>query len=93
MRTLGTWITDVDEAIMECLQESGYELPPSPIAHNLKIEASTDHVGRRLRKLEKAGFLRLADSDRGYYGITDLGESVVNDQLSREEINELEPDG
>ena len=91
MRTLGTWLTDTDAAILELLTELDAELPPAVIHHNLGIDRSVTQVHRRLKPLRDAGLVeRLPETD-GYYRLSDLGRDVVDGNLSREEINKLKP--
>lgn len=92
MRTLGTWISEVDVAVLQLLEESEMRLPPAAIEANISEESSPTHVGRRCRKLAAAGLLESVESHHGYYRITQLGRDALQGNLSNDEINDLEPE-
>lgn len=89
---MGTWLTPTDSAILTVLDRSDMELPPAALTHNLPSDATVDHVGRRLRKLADGGLVYRHADQRGYYGITEIGQKLVRGDLSREKLNELNPD-
>jgi len=91
MRTLGTWLTDTDAAILSLLRENDLALPPMVIHYNLPIERSKSQVRRRVLVLRDVGLVEKLPETDGYYRITDLGRDLIDGNLSRGEINELEP--
>lgn len=69
------------------------EMPPKVWHHHITREqqVTADHLRKRLIKLQKAGLVETVDGTSGYYRITDLGKSYVNDELSRADMEELNP--
>ena len=85
MRPLVSWMTKSDPAILEILQESGLELPPAVISHNV-VGVSHPTVKRRLPILKEHGLVEKADEKRGYYRITDRGRAYLAGELDADEL-------
>lgn len=88
---MGTWLSETDDAILEFLEHTGVEAPPKVIHHNIGADVSKTQIHRRLKKLRETGIVERLDEPSGYYRLSDLGCDLVNGQLSRKEISELEP--
>lgn len=86
MRPLVSWMTRSDDAILELLATAGLALPPAVIAFNADVSRPT--VQRRLKKLLAHGLVEKAEPSRGYYRITDLGESYLAGDV---DADDLEP--
>jgi hypothetical protein len=92
---VGTWVSRADRAIIDFYYDKRIACPPRVVHFNLmrrNQEYVYEHIKRRMWKLEMTGILENVDEDRGYYVISDLGISLSEGELSREEINDLEPD-
>ncbi|AQL41629.1 hypothetical protein BV210_02370 [Halorientalis sp. IM1011] len=90
MRARVVWITIGDVDILEFLdghELDEFEAQPSHIAKNTTKAAST--VRDRIRVLRVAGLVERTD-DRGYYRISDLGRRYLSDDLTEDELEELE---
>ncbi|MFB6200440.1 MAG: winged helix-turn-helix domain-containing protein [Halorhabdus sp.] len=85
MRPRVEWMNQTDDRILELLDESGLDLSPSVIAHNL--EYSRSWVSRRLSKLSDASLIEVQSSN--YYAITERGKQYLVGDLDAEE---LQPD-
>lgn len=84
------WLTHTDEMIMQELTAGDAERP-SAIAHD--IERSTEYVADRCRQLALRGLLdELTDDRDGHreYRINELGTRYIRDEISAEELEELE---
>ena len=92
---LSTWLTSVDAAVLGLLDDSRMFLPPKVIMVNLEYRdrgASHTQIKRRLWKLDDAGLVKKSKDGYGYYAITDKGRKVISGQLSRQEVNDIEPE-
>lgn len=85
MRPLVSWMTKSDDTILELLNETGIALPPAVIAYNTPISHPT--VRRRLPKLLGSGLVCKADTERGYYAISEKGREYLSGSL---EVGDLE---
>ncbi|ELZ30585.1 phage PhiH1 repressor protein [Halosimplex carlsbadense 2-9-1] len=75
------WMNQTDDRILELLDESGLDLSPSVIAHNL--DYSRSWISRRIDKLEDSG---LVEADGTYYHISEKGRDYLAGDLTAEEI-------
>lgn len=84
---------DADKPILTVLSESGLALRPTSMKYNLEtrydFEVSEPTIYRRLKTMEYAGLIEKEDEDRGYYSITDLGDRLLDQGLSDEEVSEV----
>jgi DNA-binding IclR family transcriptional regulator len=81
MRPRVDWMNQTDDHILEMLAESGLELSPSVLAHNL--EYSRSWVSRRLSKLTEVG---LTEAVGSYYGITEKGRQYLTGDLDADNL-------
>lgn len=83
-----------DTPILRALRESGFALPPAVIDYNLEsrhgIEISYSTINRRLKYLSDASLVVKEYEDGGYYGLTELGERYLDNELSDDEIETIE---
>lgn len=90
---IGTWLTKLDMAILDF--HSTYRelaLPPKAVWYNAETGAIYNSCKRRMRALERAGLLEKLEEPNGYYQITSTGIDVIEGNLSKDEINELDPE-
>lgn len=92
MRPLVSWMTKVDDVILEWLAEQDIAAPPKVIQSNLEVPVSYSQVKRRVRTLEDNGLL-FKDADRGdYYAITEIGRWYLDGAVSGEKLELLATD-
>ena len=84
MRPRVEWMNQTDDRVLELLEESGLELTPAALAHNM--DYSRSWISRRMSKMADAGLVK-ADED-GYYGSTDRGRAYLSGDLDAEELEE-----
>lgn len=84
------------EFYQSCSNAVGYRvvLPATPVWRNLAEVAdltnkSADTVARRMRRLESLDLLEQTKG-RGYYRITDQGQRYLADDLTEDEIADLQ---
>ncbi|WP_286044806.1 hypothetical protein [Halalkalicoccus sp. NIPERK01] len=87
------WMVPADEYILEFLASLHYRnkrviQKPSSIGPN--IGYGNRHTANRCSALSKYGLLERHD-DAAKYTITDLGQRVVDNEISPEELNAIEP--
>ncbi|WP_193308876.1 PhiH1 repressor [Halorubrum halophilum] len=71
----------LDERILELLSEDENEfMSPSDIAGHSRIPYSSQHVGRRCKKLAEHGLLKPVA--RGVYTITEEGEAYLQGEYN-----------
>mgnify|MGYP000297790796 FL=1 len=87
MRPLVSWMTKSDPAILELLQESGLELPPAVISHNVD-GVSHPTVKRRITILNEHGLVKKASEKRGYYRVTERGRAFLAGDLDTDDLEE-----
>lgn len=96
MRTVIRGLSKYDAPILRGLEESGYALPPAVLDYNLQsrhdIEISYSTINRRLKKLSEAGLVEKEYDEGGYYGITELGKRYLENDLSKDEADQIEAD-
>ena len=83
MRPRVDWMNQTDDRILELLDESGLELTPTVLAHNL--DYSRSWVSRRLSKLVDAELV--AVDDGSYYLITEKGREYLAGDLETDELS------
>ncbi len=89
MRKSGKWMVLLDDRILELLEEEENEyMAPSDIAEDDRIHYSSNHVGRRCKKLAEHGLL--LSVGRGVYTITDDGRAYLRGEYNAAEQNDVE---
>ena len=89
MRKSGKWMVLLDERILELLSEEENEfMSPSDIADHKRIPYSSQHVGRRCKKLAAHGLLKPVA--RGVYTITEEGEAYLGGEYNAAESGNAE---
>jgi len=89
MRRSGKWMVLLDDRILELLnQEENEFMTPSEIADDDRIPYSSNHVGRRCKKLAEHGLLQSVG--RGVYTITDNGRAYLKGEYSAAENGNAE---
>jgi repressor of nif and glnA expression len=88
MKPIRSWLSPTDYQILSILSETGLWLSPTCIHANIRDSTSRDHVGRRLRLLDKTALLK--HKQKGYYATTDLGDKAMRGGLSEAEWDDLE---
>ncbi|WP_318569937.1 MarR family transcriptional regulator [Salinigranum marinum] len=79
----------LDDRILELLEEEENEyMAPSDIAEDDRIHYSSNHVGRRCKKLAEHGLL--LSVGRGVYTITDDGRAYLRGEYNAAEQNDVE---
>jgi len=89
MRYSGDWMTLADDRILEYIRENESG-SPSKIKKGGKIRYTSQHIGRRCRKLAENGLLKHLGN--GVYMITDDGEAYLDGQLDTETMQYLSED-
>jgi len=83
MRQPGDWMQNpTDDRILEVL-DSGLELGPAAIAHN--IDRTRSWVSQRLSVLVEYGLV--TESKPGYYGLTDDGRRYLAGELDASNLD------
>jgi DNA-binding HxlR family transcriptional regulator len=78
-------MTKSDPIILELLEESNLDLPPSVISHNIE-GISYSSVKRRLPELQQHNLVEKVSEKRGYYRITERGSSYLAGEIRTEEL-------
>lgn len=92
VRPLISWLSAVDDGLLRYMaRHPDLGMPPKTWHHNITKETrvSYDHLKRRLKLLEEAGLVEAEDDH--YYCISDLGVRYVNDEVSRDRMERLDP--
>lgn len=90
MRKSGEWMVLVDDRILEFIRENGGGTP-GEIAKSDYIRVSSQHVGRRCRKLADKGLLYHVGNSA--YTITERGEKYLDGEIDTEEgVADVPPD-
>lgn len=79
-----------DRYILEFLWNDGNELVATPRIISANIDYKHNTVRTRVGTLRRVGLLEYFDKDDGIYQLTDLGRRLLNDELTDEELEELE---
>lgn len=79
-----------DPFILEFLFNNGDPITSTPrvIAANIDYQPAT--ARERVTPLRRAGLIEYTDERSALYQITDLGERYLNDELSEDEIEEID---
>lgn len=89
MRPLVSWMTKVDDAVLEWLGETDIAAPPKVIHANLETPVSYSQVKRRVRTLNENGLV-YKDEERGeYYAISALGCWYLRGEIAGSELEAL----
>ena len=84
---------EADRPIMRILFETGLALKPGGIQYNLKtrydFEVHQQTLYRRLKHLRYADLIQKEDEEKSYYSITELGQELLNEDLTDEEVAEV----
>ncbi len=83
-----SWFSSIDYQIWALFRDHDLIMSRKVLAANLDYDA--DYTGKRLRKLRDAGFLEQREDS--LYQLSDLGRELLADNLSKEEIEALNPD-
>ena len=95
VRPLISWLTRVDDLLLRFMsQYPSLALPPKVWYHHLnkEVEISYTQVKRRLKKLSQTDLVNQNDDLGNGYQITDIGMKYVENQLSKETLEEMNPD-
>lgn len=79
-----------DVYILEHLYADGNRLIDRPIDIAANIGFAESTVGERVLTLRDAGLIEYYDESKGLYVISDLGARYLEDELTDDEIDELE---
>lgn len=89
--TVETWLTGVDADVLDFYQNYALRVNPKTVHLNAETEAIQNSIHRSMRKLRDAGLLE-TEGEKGYYSLTETGHKLVAGELSKAEINELDPE-
>jgi len=78
-------MTKSDPAILEFFAETGIAMPPAVVSYNIS-GVSHPTVKRRLPILVENDLLQKVDDSKGYYRITDRGESYLAGDLEADDL-------
>lgn len=92
MQYVGTWLTEIDRAILEFYQDHDIAVPPKVVQVNAETDALYNSVARRFRALERAGALEKLDDPSGYYRVTDKGLRIATGEMDRDELTAIKPE-
>lgn len=79
MRPHVSWMSQVDDILLEWLHETDIAATPKVIHTNLDTAVSYSQVNRRLHKLETNNLVTRDPNRNNYYAITDLGRTYLTD--------------
>lgn len=83
-----SWFAKIDYPLFGFFENHDIRVTPKVVADN--IGYGRNYTGKRLRALRDAGLLM--QHDNGSYELSDLGREFLADNLSREELEALDPD-
>lgn len=89
------WVSRVDRMVLDWLDsvDSVPAAPPKTIFIALENgDPSYNHLLSRLRKLERAGFLKRHPEAESHYMLTDKGQAFVNGEGQPEDYPDPDPD-
>ena len=92
MRPLVSWMTKVDDAILEWFESHEIAAPPKVIHTNLDVPVSYSQVKRRVRVLEENGLLDQDAEQSNYYAITTIGRWYLDGSIGPEKLEGLATD-
>jgi repressor of nif and glnA expression len=82
---------EADRPILHFLHETGLALRATDIIYNLdtrrNVEIPESTFYRRVKRLQHAGLVEKEDDS--YYAITELGERLLDEDLSDDELSEV----
>jgi len=81
-------MTRADEYILRLLDDADIAANPVTIAFNTGYNNS--YVAQRCRAMADAGLVTVESDDQAMYSISQLGRRYVRDNLSAQEIREIE---
>ena len=82
------WFSKVDYPLWNFLDKHRIIVTPSVIARNIGYD--NNYIGKRCRVMVEAGLMnRLGE---GVYEISELGEQFLDGELSRQELQALDPE-
>lgn len=84
-----SWFVKVDYPVVGFFETYDILVSPKVVSGNIDYDRS--YVGKRLRALRDAGLL--VQHENGLYELSDLGREFLAGDLSREEVEALDPDG
>ncbi|WP_233516914.1 PhiH1 repressor [Haloferax sp. Atlit-6N] len=92
MRKRGEWMSRVDDRILEAIRQDGNLTPLAVSREGLvpRVDIGRKYAGVRCRKLTEYGLLNRVD--KGLYGITELGEQFLDEELDTETLEKSEID-
>ncbi|RLM41261.1 ArsR family transcriptional regulator [Haloarcula sp. Atlit-47R] len=86
-------LTESDRSILQLLADSGIAVKPGTIRYNLRVRYDTEiaksTIHRRLPNLIHAGLVELEDEKSSRYAITALGERLLAENLSDDEVMQV----
>jgi len=88
MRPRISWMTRGDDYILQFFIEADIAASPNVIGYN--TEYSRQYVARRCKTLSEGGLLDRVDEGKAMYRITAIGRKYIHDELSEDEIREIE---
>jgi len=92
MRPLVSWMTKVDDAILEWLGETDVAAPPKVIHANLDTPVSYSQVKRRVRVLHDNGLIHKDEDRSDYYAISTLGDWYLEGKIKSSKLEALNTD-
>lgn len=88
MVTHVSWFAKIDYPIFAFFGNYDIRATPKVVAGNIEYDRS--YTGKRLRALRDAGLL--LQDDEGFYTLSDLGREFLAGDLSKDELEALDPD-
>lgn len=83
-----SWFAKIDYPLFDFLSKHDIQVTAKVLSCN--IDYNRTYTGRRLRALRDAGLL--VQHESGTFELSDLGREFLADNLSREELEALNPD-
>jgi DNA-binding PadR family transcriptional regulator len=82
-----------DRPILKALADTGFALKPKVLKYNLEtrygVSVHQQTIYRRLKALRHAGLIKKEDESAGYYAIAELGQRLLDEELSDDEVAEV----
>ncbi|ELZ84431.1 hypothetical protein C453_12831 [Haloferax elongans ATCC BAA-1513] len=90
MRKRADWMKRIDDRILEIIRQDGNLTPVALSRDGLvpRIDIGRQYAGVRCRELTKYGLLERVD--KGLYGITELGEQYLDEELDASKLEVIE---
>ncbi|RBI60128.1 phage repressor protein [halophilic archaeon] len=83
-----SWFAKIDYLLFGFFENHDIRVTPKVVADN--IGYGRNYTGKRLRALRDAGLL--VQHENGAYELSDLGREFLAGDLTREEVEALDPD-